>query len=123
MIQLHPYEYTYYNSFVGGTSGVFRSYETDYWLTCYKDATQQLDQLVRQPANLYVHREAYIAAYYASPNLKVQELRGALKDVKRGDYILVNTRANEDRKVFDDAPIVLEVKRGDAAFCMMRQIP
>src|SRR5678816_937513 len=93
-IQLHPYEYTYYNSFVGGTSGVFRRYETDYWLTCYKEAMEKLNQSVSDPVDLYVHREAYIAAYYANKNIHVQELRGALDKVKPGDIILVNTRTN-----------------------------
>jgi len=121
--QLHPYEYTYYNSFAGGTSGAFRNYETDYWLTCYKEAVQQLDQAVDSPANLYVHREAYIAAYYANENISVRDLRGTLDEVKSGDLILVNTRTNEDRRVFKDAPIVMQIARGDAIFCMMRQIP
>jgi hypothetical protein len=123
IVQLHPYEYTYYNSFVRGTSGAFRNYETDYWLTCYKEAVEKLDQMAGNPANLYVHREAYIAAYYATKGINVHELRGALEDVKPGDYILVNTRTNEDRKVFKDAPIVMQIARGDAIFCMMRQIP
>jgi hypothetical protein len=123
IIQLHPYEYTYYNSFVGGTSGVFRRYETDYWLTCYKEAVEKLNQTVSNPADLYVHREAYIAAYYANTNFNVQELRGALDKVKPADLILVNTRTNEDRKVFKDAPIVMQIARGDAIFCTVRQIP
>jgi hypothetical protein len=123
IIQLHPYEYTYYNSFVAGTSGVFRQYEADYWLTCYKEAMQQLDQTVDQPANLYVHREAYIAAYYADKNITVHELRGALDKVKSGDFILVNTRTNEDRRVFKDAPNVLKIGRDNAIFCIVKQIP
>jgi hypothetical protein len=123
MIQLHPYEYTYYNSFVGGTWGAYRTYETDYWLTCYKEAVAQLDQTTDQPIDLYVHREAYIAAYYAKQTIKVQDLRGAINEVKPGDYILVNTRTNEDRKVFRDAPIVLQIARGGATFCILRQIP
>jgi hypothetical protein len=123
IIQLHPYEYTYYNSFVGGTSGAFRIYETDYWLTCYKEAVEKLNQTVSNPADLYVHREAYIAAYYANKNFNVQELRGALDQVKPGNFILVNTRSNEDRKVFNEVPIVLQIARGDAIFCTMRQIP
>jgi len=123
IVQLHPYPYTYYNSLVGGTSGAFRRYETDYWLTCYKEAIEQLNQSITEPANLYVHREAYIAAYYANQNIKVQELRGALNTVKSGDFILVNTRTNEDRKVFNDAPGVLQIARGDAIFCTMRKIP
>lgn len=123
IIQLHPYEYTYYNSAVGGTSGVFRQFETDYWLTCYKEAVEDLNQTVDRPAELYVHREAYIAAYYANKSINVHELRGALDEVKSGDYILVNTRTNEDRRVFNDAPIVMQIARGDTLFCMMRQMP
>jgi hypothetical protein len=121
--QLHPYEYTYYNSLVGGTGGAFRQYETDYWLTCYKEAVEKMNQMVDHPVNLYVHREAYIAAYYAAKGIHVQELRGALDEVKPGDYVLVNTRTNEDRKVFKDAEPILQIGRGDAVFCVIKQIP
>jgi hypothetical protein len=123
MLQLHPYEYTYYNSFVGGTSGVFRNYETDYWLTCYKDAVEELNNKTIEPANLFVKREAYIAATYANKNINAQDLRGAVNEVASGDYVLINTRTNEDRSTFRDAPIIIEVKRGDATFCIIRQIP
>jgi hypothetical protein len=123
IVQLHPYEYTYYNSLVGGTSGAFRQYETDYWLTCYKEAVENLAQMLEQPSDLYVHREAYIAVYYADENTNAHELRGALDEVQSGDYVLVNTRTNEDRKVFRDAPPVLQIERGDALFCVIKQIP
>ena len=121
--RLHPYEYTYYNSFVGGTDGVFRQYETDYWLTCYKEAVETLEQSSDTPINLYVHREAYIADYYADETITVYELRGALDQVRSGDYILVNTRTNEDRRIFKDASPVIEVRRGGALFCQIKQIP
>jgi hypothetical protein len=120
---LHPYEYTYYNSFVGGTGGAFRQYETDYWLTCYKESVEVLEQRLDSPAVLYVHREAYIADYYRKQYLTVHELRGALPDVRAGDYVLVNTRTNEDRRIFKDAPPILQVRRGDAIFCEVKQIP
>ncbi|HLO33930.1 MAG TPA: hypothetical protein VK249_32585 [Anaerolineales bacterium] len=123
IIQLHPYEYTYYNSFVGGTSQVFRQYETDYWLTCYKEAVENLDQSLDKSINLFVHREAYVAAYYADPKIHIHDLRGALTEVKSGDYVLVNTRTNEDRRVFREAPPVLQIARGDALFCIVKQIP
>jgi len=123
IVQLHPYEYTYYNSFIGGTGNAFRNYETDYWLTCYKDAVQSLDDKLAEPFDLYVHREAYIAAYYADDRTHVHELRGALDQVKPGDYVLVNTRTNEDRRVFKDAPPVIQISRGDALFCIIKKIP
>lgn len=123
IVRLHPYQYTYYNSFIGGTDQAFRRYETDYWLTCYKEAVENLDEMLTEPTNLYVHREAYIAAYYADESLRVHDLRGALGDVRAGDYVLVNTRTNEDRRVFKDAPPVRQIGRGEAQFCIVKQIP
>ena len=123
IFKLHPYEYTYYNSFVGGTSRAFRNYETDYWLTCYKESVQQLEEDLKEPYTLYVHREGYIARYYASAVTTVHELRGALNEVRSGDYVLINTRTNEDRRVFKDAPVILQIGRGDAVFCVTKEIP
>ena len=123
MAQLHPYEYAYYNTLVGGTGGAFRNYETDYWLTCYKEAVAQFNTLAPRPANLFVHREAYIAAGYAAGGITVREARGNLSAIRSGDYILVNTRTNEDRKTFHDAPVVIEIARDGAAFCVVKQVP
>ena len=121
-IKLHPYEYTYYNSFVGGTGAVFREYETDFWLTCYKDAVEELNQ-ANVPLNLFVHREPYIADYYAGENINVLDLRGASNDPHSGDYILVNTRSNEDRRILRDVPPIIEIKRGNALFCIIKRVP
>jgi len=123
IFQLHPYEYTYYNSFIGGTNKAYQYYETDYWLTCYKEAVEHLGQISNEPINLYVHRESYIAEYYAEAEMNVHDIRGALKEIKSGDYILVNTRTNEDRRVFRDALPFLQFGRGDAIFCIIRRIP
>jgi hypothetical protein len=122
ILRLHPYEYTYYNSFIGGTSGAFRQYETDYWLTCYKEAVETLEPKLDSTVNLYIHREAYIADYYASENIKVHELRGAIDQVLPGDYVLVNTRTNEDRRIFKDASPILQIGRGKAIFCAIKLI-
>ncbi len=44
IIQLHPYQYIYYNSLVGGTGGAFRKFELDYWYTAYHDARALVEQ-------------------------------------------------------------------------------
>ncbi len=123
IIQLHPYEYTYYNSLIQGTSGAFRRFETDYWLTCYKDAMEEFQTKITNPSTMYVHREAYIAATYAKDTITVLDERGALNQIKSGDYILVNTRANEDIKTFKDARVILQIERGKAIFCVIERIP
>jgi hypothetical protein len=122
-VQLHPFEYAYYNSFIGGTGGAFRSYETDYWLTCYKEATEQFNAQSPQDAKLFVKREAYIAANYASPNISIHDYRTKFKDIQSGDFILVNTRANEDLKTFKDAPPIIQIKRMGATFCTIKRVP
>jgi hypothetical protein len=123
ILRLHPYEYTYYNSFIGGTKGAFRKYETDYWLTCYKDAVRELDSTISEPASLFVHREAYIAEYYASKNIKVQDQRGTAGQVQSGDYVLVNSRTNEDRRIMKDLSPVIQIERDGALFCSIGRVP
>jgi len=119
-IQLHPYEYAYYNSFAGGTNGAFRKYETEYWLTCYKEAVEQFNE---PNAQLFVKREPYIAEYYAKKNITIRDYRTEFGKIQSGDFVLVNTRANEDNKTFKDAPVVLQIRRGHAVFCEIKQIP
>ena len=121
IVKLHPYEYAYYNSFVGGTSGVAGKYETEYWLSCYKETIEVLNSRVKKDINLYVARESYIAAYYANDNIHIFDLRTQIKNMKLDDYILVNSRSNENISVFQEAPIVLEIKKNNTVFCVVKQ--
>jgi len=122
IVRLHPYEYAYYNSFVGGTDGAFRIYETDYWLTCYKEAAQEINEKHPTPARLFVYREASNMSYYLEDHIEIQDLRGDYIKKVAGDYILVNTRTNEDRVVLNHENTVMEIKRGNATFCIIRQV-
>jgi hypothetical protein len=123
ILRLHPYEYTYYNSWIGGMRGAFRNYETDFWLTCYKEAVQDLNSSVSGPVNLYVHREPYIASYYASGKINVRDPRDTTDQAQSGDYLLVNSRTNEDRRIMKDIPTVIQIKRDEAIFCSIGRVP
>ncbi len=122
-VQLHPYEYAYFNAFVGGTGGAFRHYETDYWLTCYREAVLDFNASHAAPVSLYVHREPEVAEPYAAPNVAIRDQRGETAQIQSGDYILVNTRTNEDRDTFHDAPVTISVGRVGATFCVIKRIP
>lgn len=123
IITLHPYQYAYYNTFVGGTQNAFRDYETDYWLTCYKEAMETFNEEVSQNVRIYVKREPYIASYYARSDISVLDYRRDFQSIRSGDYLLVNTRTNEDEKIFRDAPVIFEIGRQGAVFCVVKQIP
>ncbi len=48
IVALHPYEYVYYNSLVGGTRGASRAFETDYWCTSLREAMEVLNATAPQ---------------------------------------------------------------------------
>lgn len=123
IVALHPYEYSYFNSFVGGTGGAFRHYETEYWLTCYKESVEQLNAMTAEPVRLFVHREVAVASPYAASNITVLEERGSRQAIQTGDLILVNTRTNEDLRTFHGAAEILTVGRAGATFCIIKSAP
>jgi hypothetical protein len=48
IVQLHPYEYVYFNRSVGGLPGAVGRYETDYWGASYREGFAWVLQHVRQ---------------------------------------------------------------------------
>lgn len=122
-IALHPYQYAYFNTFYGGTKSAFREYETEYWLTCYKEAMEAFNDVAPQNTVIFIKREPYIAAYYARPDIIVYDYRTDLNNAQSGDYVLINSRTNDDIKTLKDAPIFLRVGRAGADFCVVKQIP
>jgi Dolichyl-phosphate-mannose-protein mannosyltransferase len=46
LARLHPYEYLFYNSLVGGLEGASRRYDTDYWVNIMPAAVKDLEAYV-----------------------------------------------------------------------------
>jgi hypothetical protein len=123
LVRLHPYEYTYYNLLVGETGGAFRHYETDFWLTCYKELMPQLDEAASQGATLFVHRQPSIAKEYAPPGLNIERFDPDEDRTFPGSLLLLTTRANVDLSLHPEAPEILSVGRDSAKFCLVKEIP
>jgi hypothetical protein len=53
LVRLHPYEYLYYNSLVGGLEGASRRYDLDYWFGSMPEAINHLEAYLRrtEPGN------------------------------------------------------------------------
>jgi hypothetical protein len=50
LIRLHPYEYLFYNSVVGGLEGASRRYDLDYWFGSMPEAIKQLEAYLGRTA-------------------------------------------------------------------------
>jgi hypothetical protein len=120
--QMHPYEYAYFNQFVGGVTGAFRRFETDYWLTCYKELLPQV-KMTADTGTLFVLRQPANAQLYAPETLKIQRFNPDEDEPVRGDYLLLPTRANNDLLYYPEAPVVYQVQKNGAIFCLVKQIP
>jgi hypothetical protein len=123
LVRLHPYEYTYYNLLVGDTGGAFRRYETDFWLTCYKELMAQVDEEVSPGTTLFVHRQPSIAQEYASPEIIIDRFDPQDDRTFPGSLLLLTTRANVDLSLHPEAPEILSVGREGASFCLVKDIP
>ncbi len=123
LIRLHPYEYTYYNLLVGDTGGAFRRYETDFWLTCYKELMADLDEKAAPGTTLFVHRQPSIAQEYASPGIIIDRFDPDDDRTFPGSLLLLTTRANVDLSIHPEAPEILSVGRVGAVFCLVKDIP
>ena len=116
--KLHPYQYAYYNSFVGGTKGVAGMYETDYWLTCYKEAIEELNQIAPDNTTLIVVREPANAAYYLKVGIQVIDYTARAP----GDYLLLGARLNDYARVLPQYPVLISVERDSATFCKIEAV-
>jgi hypothetical protein len=119
---LHPYQYTYYNQYVGGTGEAAYRFETDYWLTCYKEAVEELLPYTKEDTILHVRREYLIASYYAPKELSVKDYQNSKKTIKPGDFVLMNSRANPSLQRYRNPnQAVLRVGRDGALFCVTQR--
>ena len=65
--QIHPYQYIYYNYFVGGLPGAFKKYEMDYWVVSYAELIKKLVLYVKQNDAEYSPNKRYSVSFCADP--------------------------------------------------------
>lgn len=91
MVQLHPYQYLYYNSFVGGLKGAYGKYETDYWGKAYREAVLWFNDNINDGKKNYLIKaegDPLSSLYYFKDNMKL------VKEASSADYIFTFTRWN-----------------------------
>jgi hypothetical protein len=137
MITSHPYQYLYYNEFVGGLKGAHGNYVTDYWMQSMNEASRWLIKNAQQGNDLNkkiivgttapVHVKIYLKDHL--DKFDVQYVRFYQRHEKQWDYglfyadyihpkILKNKSAWPlDQSVYvvktSDVPIGVVVKRPD----------
>jgi hypothetical protein len=95
-IQLHPYEYAYYNSFVGGMKGASNKFDTDYWGISFKESMEYVNANAPARARILIlSGPEETAMYYARPDLRVITEQNDPTPQAGYDYVLILTRKNQ----------------------------
>lgn len=110
LLQLHPYGYTYYNVFAGGTAGAVPRWETDYWSQTLRESALRLNRLI--PADggpryrVAVCGDPLQAGAWLDPHFEVSV------DWKSADFFLATTHMFCDTALKGEE--IARVTRGDA---------
>jgi hypothetical protein len=119
-VRLHPYEYAYYNRFIGGIHGAFRRYELDYWGTSYREAARYLAQVAPANASVWVEGPAHLISVYARPDLKIYSTYEAER-APHYDYVVALTRFNLDLQSYADAQTSHVIEREGALLTVVKK--
>jgi hypothetical protein len=119
-VKLHPYEYIYYNQFVGGVNDADHKFELDYWGTSYREAAQELNRIVPPNANVWVDGPAHILETYARPDFHLYSAYEADR-ADHYDAVVTLARYNQEKTSFPDASIVYAVTREGAVLTVIKK--
>ncbi len=113
LASLHPYEYAYFNSFVGGVSGAYGRYDPEHWCTSYREAMQVVNEVAEKEARVLALGQPWSAQMFQREDLRVMVRSSSLP---KAEYILVCAwymRQDWGREGFQK---IYEVRRGEAVF-------
>jgi hypothetical protein len=119
---LHPYEYVYYNSLVGGTGGAYGGFEMDYWGTSFTSVRDWLNRKAPTGSRLWIGgAPAYLVAEGLRPDITVACSSQAGCDTDIDYYVaLVRWKAETGCR---GAQTAHEIGREGAVFAVVKQVP
>ena len=123
IINLHPYQYIYYNSLIGGVEGAFRKFETDYWYTSYYESTKYINEVSSKNDTILVYGSWQIVDYYAREDLNVIKYNKDAEQTQfeESDYAIISTRGNKDLSLYPDEQTIFTVKKSGATLAVVKK--
>jgi hypothetical protein len=117
--RLHPYEYVYYNRFVGGLEAAVERFELEYWATSYRELAGEANRSAPANANVWVDGPAHLFSRFARPDLHIY----SAQEVERADHydvVVTLIRYDWEKTSFPEAKIVYRVTREGVVFAILR---
>ena len=124
IIKLHPYQYTYYNSFARAYDSDGRKFESDYWGTSFREATTYLNNAAPLNSKILVYGPEYkdLVHHFSRPDLFIDIYPGNSLDLYTGyDYAILTSRRNWDLNNFTNWQTVYTVQKNGVVFAVVKK--
>lgn len=115
--KLHPYEYVYYNSMVGGSGDVYGEYELDYWCTSLRETMEFLNENAEPNSYVYISGPYTAAEPFAREDIKVRYGRPPSQSI---GYVVGCRYEPLQEDFFPDAKTIFEVGVGESLFAVVK---
>lgn len=128
VIGMHPYQYAFYNRFAGEKRTLHERFETDYWLTSYREAAGILNRrqmLAARPLAVAVGANGYSVhcfSDFSDKRIRVAYFLGATGAAPfptEMDFTVAVPRYGMWRN-FADAPVAAEIRRNGVLMAVIR---
>lgn len=122
-LQLYPYEYAYYNSFIGGIRGADQRFETEYWKTSFRQAMTYLNTVAPPGKVVLVFGNANLVSDFARSDLLLLSKKGR-SYLKHGhaDYAIISARNAKSEDIFPLVPVIYTVQRSGVIFTVVKNL-
>jgi hypothetical protein len=120
IVTVHPYEDSYFNGWVGWTTGAFGHYQVDPWCTSYREAVRYLNLHAPQGAVVDVRGPFQSAVDFARADL---DMHPDFRPAPNPDYALMCQIDILGDGYQGNLPIVYRVTRGRAVLAVVRGSP
>lgn len=130
MASIHPYEYAYLNTFAGGMPEGAKKFETDYWITSYREAATFIEAHAKNVAALAgvpFSEAKFSVALVGTSGVGEGLLPEQFKTYRYGycdrtDYLIASTRSGADGE-WPEYPVLGTVGRRGMTFAVIKVSP
>jgi hypothetical protein len=121
IVRLHPYEYGYFNEFVGGVRGIRGRFIPDYWCTSLREAMEYVNDHAPPSAGIAVTGPESSALAFAREDLRVRDDAEIASDADFQPWAIVMCNlATVNPAFFPDAPVLLTVERDGVPLAVVK---
>jgi hypothetical protein len=119
--KLYPYEYVYYNAYVGGPAGAFRRFDSDYWGVSSAEAARYVNRVADPGSTIVVAAPLELFTPYIREDLRISGFSRGENGFSPPDYALIPTGGNTDLHLsLGNMPTVAVISRQGMALMIIK---